>query len=79
MHDRNLGAKANQEGDRMKIYRGYRRMHLGDDGKPTTQECVVTVERKGKRRAQMARRDVPLPRVGAVCVELLDPGSRGIT
>ena len=31
----------------MKVYRGYRQMHLGIDGTPVSSQCVVTVELAG--------------------------------
>src|SRR5258708_6180172 len=42
----------------MKIYRGYRKMHLDWEGKPTSQECVVQVETNGHKRPLRLRLDI---------------------
>ena len=42
--------------DHMKIYRGYRRMHLSYEGKPISQKCVVTVSARPLRQRHDIRR-----------------------
>ena len=42
----------------MKIYRGYRKMHLSSEAAPTSQTCIVTVEVNRRRRMLRPRLDI---------------------
>lgn len=42
----------------MKTYHGYRKMHIGWDGQPTSNECVVMVHVSGRKRPLRPRNDI---------------------